>query len=142
MSNTGKTTYSSLRIFSDSDDPREIDDLLAIKRTRWTPKDSGAARANEKLIGKLRSIWSWESSTPPSSPPDEHVAVIVAKLEERREELAQVIARTWQADIVLSYGSDNGQGGVTLRPHLISRLARLSVGFSMDVALWEEDTDE
>lgn len=136
-----KATRSALRIFSETDDPEELNDLLGIRATRWRPQTSNAARINEKRTGQRRSIWSWESETAASASPAEHVSSLVSVLEEHRDAVATISSRGDQIDIVLSSCADNGQGGMALRPDLLYRIAKLKVGISIDLLLVDDAAD-
>lgn len=136
-----KTTRSALRIFSETDEVDELNNLLGLRATRWRPKTSNVARINERRTGERRSIWSWEPEIEPLASPAEHVSGLVSVLEEHQDALSTIASRGDQLDIVLSYASDNGQGGMTFRPDLLERMTRLGLGISIDLFLVEDESN-
>jgi len=99
-------TSSSFRVFSDTDSVEELNTLLHLQASGWHASDSKAARINEQLSGKVRSVWTWESTIPDRRPPEAHIEEILDMLGERPDALA-VIARepSWRAEIYLGYFS-------------------------------------
>lgn len=78
---------------------------------------------------------------PAFKPPAEHVSALLELLESRRDALLEVAENGWEACIVLSYASDNGQGGMTFTPKLLGPLVELHVGISIDVLLTGDDEE-
>jgi hypothetical protein len=62
----------------------------------------------------------------------EHLIWLLDQLEPKVNSIKS-IADEWKARIFCGFSSENGQGGVTLDPRLLRRLANLGIPFVLDL---------
>jgi hypothetical protein len=124
-----KRSRASLRIFSQARAAKEISTLLQTQSI-WSHEigDLVSSR-NPQGARQQTALWILESTVAPEDTLDAHIEEIVAFIESHRAVLDQLRANC-EIDISCFFSSENGQGGCTMEPSLLQRLA------AQNVALW------
>jgi len=111
--------------------PEETTDLLGIAPTRShrigdpiSPRITNAARKDH--------YYSLHANRPSTAPMHEHLEVLLAQLEPRREALEQLRGQA-QLCLFCGFSSSNGQGGFTLTPDLLQRISALGLELVLDL---------
>jgi hypothetical protein len=125
---------ASLGIYGDSFEPGRITDLLGLTPTRCGRKGEARSspRPNVKLPPRKNSFWLFSSSLLDHVPLQEHLLWIIEQLEAKREVLGE-LAKEYKVQFNCGFSSENGQGGCTFDPALLSRLSSFGIPLVLDL---------
>jgi len=88
---------------------------------------------SKRSTAVLKQHWLFiESGLPTSEPLERHLTSLCDRLEPVASKLAAITDRC-HYDIFCGFSSGNGQGGFTLSPGLLSRLAALAIELVVDL---------
>jgi hypothetical protein len=128
-------TYSTLRIFSDEVDPESVSKTLGFE-----PTDSfrtGDVHCQGKLRRKTNGWFFCTESSMDSKDTEEHIDLILAKLDGKGEAVATLQAAGCYLDI-FSFWTFDGQGGPSLTAEQMLMLGKLGIAVCWDVYADEE----
>lgn len=120
---------ASFRIFGETLMPEELGSVLSIPASRTHMK-------GQRHDGG-RSVWR-ESAWILNSPLDkkenlaEHVKWLLDRLEPKADAVKALCAK-YRVDIFCGFSSGSGQGGFTLDPETLARLAQLRIPVALDL---------
>jgi hypothetical protein len=119
---------ASLRVFSQSLNAAELVQALG------EPTVSRAAGDPVRQRGPKRgqSLWRLESKLHENTPLDQHIAALLDAIDAHREGF-DAIRQYCEIDIFCGIFSGGGQGGFTLEPDLIRRVAELGLAVGFDI---------
>lgn len=131
--NLSESNWSSatLRIFSDALSPDEI-----IAHTGILPDDMYRigdrvnGRSNSNTVHKTNAVF-FSSGLQKDKPLDEHLSALLTKIEDNCN--LDAVSALAIVDIFCGFSSENGQGGITLAPKLLGRLAALKLEVIIDL---------
>ena len=127
-------TFATLRIFSDSMHPDEIESILGLTATSKFPRDETSRyRHRRETHGWLFTT----ENTVESRDNGEHLKVIIALLTPRAEALHRLQSLGCNTDI-FCYWISSGQGGPGLDVEMMERLCSLKLAISWDMYFGEE----
>jgi hypothetical protein len=122
---------ASLRVFSDHLTPEELAAALGIRPDdSYRVGDRVSQRANPTAVRKTNAVFI-HSGLAKSSPLEDHLSALLAKLGNAGG--LRSLAGRAKMDVFCGFSSGNGQGGFTLSPELLSRLAALGVEVGFDL---------
>ena len=129
-SNIGALAIRSTRLSGD-----EITSLLALRPTPQATDGSSARQIDAfSLLAHEAATWIRESGLPRSAPLEEHLATLMAAMEDRVSALERVAADA-SIEVHLCFASDWGQGGLTVEHIDLARLAALPVHLAIELAV-------
>jgi hypothetical protein len=142
----GKWFRASLTILGEEVQPDEITRLLGVAPTRTHLR--GEPRSLHGKIAKLvwkDSLWLLTCPLTDDRDPAEHLIWLLDSVEPKLSVIKDLAAK-FRVKVFCGFSSMNGQGGFTLAPITLQRLARLGVPFSLDLyppdsALMDEGMD-
>jgi hypothetical protein len=126
----GKWATASLRIFSGRITDREIGDVLEVKATHTHAKGDRISPHHTAV----RREWAWFLRSPLGKDRSvtEHLKWILDAIEPRSDALKTLFGEC-RIDLFCGLASLHGQGGFTLDPVTLRRLANLSVNLGLDL---------
>jgi len=130
-------TFSTLRLYHDDIAPSEVTRRLSRQPSKHFTK--GDIRGKR---GRLYEINGWFLSSEnkvQSCDSRKHIDWIIDQIWDKREELSQLIKEGWKADIASFWVSNSGNGGPSLSPCQMERLAQLAIEVWGDVYFAHED---
>ena len=130
-------TFSTLRMYHDKVTPSEITQRLGVQPSKYFAK--GDIRTKR---GKLYEINGWFLSSEhkvDSRDPRKHIDWVIDQIWNKKEVVLQLIQEGWSADISSYWVSSSGNGGPTLSPYQMERLAKLDIEVWWDVYLSYDD---
>lgn len=127
-----KWTAGSIRITSRTVTAREVSDRLGLTADRQFERGSLLSTRNPGGARRETSVWIRSSGLPDDSDLTDHVRTLVELVDGRREELASLSAAC-TLDLVLGFGSENGQGGGVLPAHLLAEVGALGLDIVLDL---------
>jgi ubiquitin C-terminal hydrolase len=122
---TCNKTYVTLRLYSDRLSPQEITKFLGIEPSATFEKDIEKANHNAWFLTSEGSINSKDSRR--------HIDFLADKLLPIRERLKILASQSAKIDISCFWSSESGQGGPTLSPQQLSKLAELEIELWFDI---------
>ncbi|MGB6975338.1 MAG: DUF4279 domain-containing protein [Terracidiphilus sp.] len=126
-----KWSRATFRIFGDSLGLEEVTSSLGIQATSSGLK--GEILSSSRLKKPLRtSIWRLASPLNTEQPLEDHLNWLLDVLEPKSDVVSK-LAKEFDVDFFCGFSSANGQGGFTLDPALLARLARLTVPLFLDL---------
>jgi hypothetical protein len=126
----GKWSRASLSIGGDALRPDQISSTLGLAPTRSGVK--GERSSSRHSVAKRTSFWLLTCPLSYSLPPAKHLTWLLDQLEPKLN-LIRSIAEEWNVTLFCSFSSENGQGGVTIDPSLLRRLANFGIPFVLDL---------
>ena len=126
----GKWARASFRAWSDELPPDVIRDALGLDEGELRPK--GVDRAGRPAPGRKAHVFRLASGLAPSEPLERHLSVLCDRIEPLASKIDGLRDRC-DFDLFCGFGSLNGQGGFTLSPALLRRLAALNIAVSLDL---------
>ena len=130
LAEDAKWSRATFRAWSDHVPPESIADALGVRPTQLHRKGDPVSKRSKAL--RTKHCILIESSLPTSQPLEDHLVALCDVLEPVASELAAMNARC-EYDIFCGFGSGNGQGGFTLSPKLLARLAALPIELVVDL---------
>ena len=132
-------TYVTLRIFHDALEPPTISELLGITPTRsWR---RGEAHGTRQVVVFPTGAWLLSSESAIASQDSvRHLDWLLTEVEPRHGELRGLRDAGHRIDISCYWVSATGQGGPTLTPDIMRRLAKLELALWFDVYFADDDT--
>jgi hypothetical protein len=136
VSSDVKWSKASFRVFSSSLTAAEITTRLELTPTR--SHEAGDPVSLRRLNAPVRHKAGWllESGLNASEPMDRHLSALLEQLEPKLDRL-QALASACRMDFFCGFSSRTGQGGFTLEPELLARLA-LIPGLGLDLDLYPQ----
>ena len=127
-------TFATLRIFSDSMHPDEIERILAIPGTKKIPRDPSSPYRPRRET----NLWEWcTREIMDSTDNSAHLAALIDRLVPRGHALGELRARGCQTDIC-NYWVSSGQGGPWLDIGTMRTLVDLGLPIWWDVYFADE----
>ena len=130
LSDDAKWSRATFRVWSDALSPEMIAGALGLKPTELHRK--GEAVSKRTTAVRKEHCIRIESSLPTSDPLQRHLEALCDLIEPVAQKLA-AIADQCEYDIFCGFSSGNGQGGFTLSPELLNRLAALKIELVVDL---------
>lgn len=126
----GKWFSASLVIAGETLQPDEIGYRLGLTPTRTRLR--GEPRSpNSKLVWN-HSSWQLDSQLSDNREPVDHLNSLLDLLEPKSSAIKEVVGE-FHVEIFCGFSSENGQGGFTLGPAMLGRLARLGIPLTLDL---------
>lgn len=127
-----KWSRASFRVFSNRLNSTAIASELQMEP--FESYDVGDLILPKKADGPRRkeAFWSLSSSMETSDSLESHIAELVSFIESNRAVIEQLRPHC-VIDLFCSFSSDNGQGGITLKSDLLTRLAVLRIDLIIDL---------
>ncbi|MGB7158009.1 MAG: DUF4279 domain-containing protein [Tepidisphaeraceae bacterium] len=130
LSEHAKWSRATFRISSNELSPEAMGDALGLRPTASHRKGELVSKRSAGV--RKEHCIRIESALPTSDPLERHLAALCDLLEPVAPKLAG-IAHDCEYDIFCGFSSGNGQGGFTLSPELLNRLAALKVELVVDL---------
>ena len=130
LAEDAKWSRATFRVWSHDVPPESIGDTLGLRPTKLLRKGEPVSKRSNALR-KEHGI-QIESALPTSEPLERHLDSLCDLLEPVASKL-EAITRSCEYDIHCGFSSGNGQGGFTLNPNLLSRLAALRIELVVDL---------
>lgn len=127
-------TYATLRIFSGSMHPDEIESMLGLAATRKAPRDQTSRYRHRREANGW--FFSTEGSVD-SRDNDVHLGAIITLLTPRAEALRRLQSLGCETDI-FCYWVSSGQGGPGLEVKMMEHLCSLRLAISWDMYFGDE----
>ena len=125
--------WSSAAFCADSEtlSPDQMESIIGLQPTRSHRIGEPRSKLTKRGVYN-RHYYSIQSTISDGEPLDAHIEEILSVLEPRMDNVKRLAS---QASLCLfcGFSSGNGQGGFSLSPHLLSRLARLGVEVVLDL---------
>ena len=132
MEDDGSWSAARLRVFSPDLTPEELAAALVVPPDQsYRTGDRVSLRSGSEVVRKTNAVFV-DSGLPENRPLDEHLEALVAKLEPAAAGLRSLSGRA-KADVFCGFSSANGQGGFSLSPRLLARLAALGLDIGFDL---------
>jgi len=125
-----KWSKAGLRIFSKTIHPSEVGKLLGLEATKTHIK--GTLRSHRLDVIWPTSMWLLNSPLSDHIEMADHLRYLLDLLDPRMHTLEQ-LSRECDIDLFCGFSSGNGQGGFTLDPVTLSRLAALRMPLILDL---------
>lgn len=131
MSGEGKWSSAALCAHSDTLTPEQMEEIFGMRPSR--SHRMGESRSTRARSGTHdRHFYSIHSTTSDSEPLSSHIEELLSVLEPRVERLKRLSGEA-SLRLFCGFSSGNGQGGFSLSPELLSRLARLGIEVVFDL---------
>jgi len=128
-----KWTRASFGVYAETFDPEEITMRLGLQPSLVRMKgDIISTRYDPQQRRRKTSAWVLTCPLNPDAPMPEHLAWLLDQLEARRGVIRE-LAQKFKVLVVCGFSSENGQGGFTLEPTMLARLASLGIPLSLDL---------
>ncbi|WP_037599865.1 DUF4279 domain-containing protein [Streptacidiphilus rugosus] len=127
-----KWSAGAIRITSRTVTAGEISCHLGITADQQFERDSLMSPRNPASARRETSVWIRRSGLPNDSDLADHVRVLVALVDGRREELAS-LSVDCDLELCLGFGSENGQGGCVLPARLLTEVGALGLDIVLDL---------
>ncbi|MFI1398636.1 DUF4279 domain-containing protein [Streptomyces sp. NPDC020681] len=127
-----KWSAGSLRITSRTISAEEISEALGLDPHDKFEQGSLAIPCNPDSFRRESSVWILTSGLGSDRWPDEHAAALIKLLEGRHEALAR-LAADCEVELLLGFGSENGQGGCVLPSDLLKEVGLLGIDVVLDL---------
>lgn len=128
----GKWTAVCLRIVSSELTCGDITSQIGLQPTKCHEKGTLASPRNPRSHRLESSAWILDSGLEDGADAKQHFEALLTLIEPRSDKLA-VLRSSCRIEFFIGYWSGNGQGGFVLPADLISRLASLSIDWSLDL---------
>jgi len=125
-----KWSHASFRVAGETLVPDQIGVLLGLEATRVGLKGERISQRHTAL--RRTSFWILMAPLADSLPLSEHLKWLLDVLEPKHDSIKS-IAQQHKADLFCGFSSANGQGGFTLDPGLLTRLATLGIPVELDL---------
>lgn len=131
---TCSKTYASLRLDHEDLDPERITGLLKIEPTWTQTKGVRCTRRSGKTFVPKIGVWLFSTKDRVASKDvRRHVDWLLTQLDGKDEALKRLQAEGVHTDIFCYWLSADGQGGPTLSPGIMRRLAELELEIGFDI---------
>ncbi|MFJ8045452.1 DUF4279 domain-containing protein [Kitasatospora sp. NPDC096147] len=127
-----KWSAGSIRITSATVTAAEISGRLGITADHQFERGSLMSPRNPASARRESSVWIRRSGLPDDSDLTDHVRVLVALVDGRRAELAG-LSVDCDLELLLGFGSENGQGGCVLPARLLAEVGALGLDIVLDL---------
>lgn len=127
-----KWSRASLRISSNTMSAAEITHTLGLKPTSSYEKGTPLSKRNPKSAVRQQSVWILESGLDSSQPLAQHIACLVALVEEKIDVLKKLLP-ICDIDIFCGFSSESGQGGFVLNAALLKRITAIPIDIVLDL---------
>ena len=124
-----KWSKASLLIFSDTLKPEEITARLGLIAS--TSHEKGASRLRVPIPWK-NSLWGLQSTLGDHRNLADHIQWLIDVIEPKADALKE-LSKHCKVLVFCGFASQNGQGGFTLTPPILARLAALNIPLSLDL---------
>lgn len=131
-------TFSTLRVYHDSISPSEVTARLGIRPTRQTVK--GEKRGKSSKIFANNGWFLESSKSVDSRDSRRHIDWIVDQLWNKKEEIPKMLQEGFKIDISSFWVSTSGNGGPTISPYQMARLADLQIEVWWDIYFSDDDS--
>jgi len=121
---------ASIRIFGEKLQPEEVEAALALKATRTHLK--GQPRSPVQKTVWRETLWSLRSPLSPDRSVGDHLTWLLDRLEPKLDAI-RALSADHRVDLFCGFSSGSGQGGFTLDPIILVRLANLGVPLVLDL---------
>jgi hypothetical protein len=128
----GKWSTATLRIASKDLSVEDISAALNIAPDRAFSKGSLASPRNPQSQRLEASVWLLESGLSNDRWPDEHIDALLSRISSSKLAICN-LAVSGQAELVLGYGSENGQGGCVIEAAILNELADFGLDLVLDL---------
>ena len=125
-----KWSKASLRIFSQTLTAEEITDRLQLTPSRSHTK--GLQKSSRVQISWKEHLWLLECPLGDESDLTRHLRWLLDKVETKADVLSN-LSGDCRLDFFCGFASENGQGGFTLDPTTLARLAALKIPVSLNL---------
>jgi hypothetical protein len=122
---------ASLRVFSRSLGAGELTHALG-NPTKSHDAGDPVSRHRPNATKHKTALWLLESGIGETAPLDQHIAVLLDAIDARRDDF-DAIRDECETDIFCGIFSDGDQGGFTLEPDIIRRLAEVGLAVGFDI---------
>ncbi|MET9513161.1 DUF4279 domain-containing protein [Streptomyces flavidovirens] len=127
-----KWSAGSLRITSRTISAAEISEALGIDPHDKFEQGGLAIPGNPESFRRESSVWIRRSGLGSDRWPEEHAAALIRLLEGRHEALGR-LAVDCEVELLLGFGSENGQGGCVLPADLLREVGLLGIDVVLDL---------
>jgi uncharacterized protein DUF4279 len=127
-----KWSAGSLRITSRTISAAEISEALGIDPHDKFEQGSLAIPCSPESFRRESNVWSRRSGLGSDRWPEEHAAALIRLLEGRHEALGRLEADC-EVELLLGFGSENGQGGCVLPAALLREVGLLGIDVVLDL---------
>ena len=124
-------TFSTLRVYHDIISPSEVTTRLGIQPTRQYVK--GERRGSRSKVFDFNGWFLASSETVDSLDSRRHIDWIVDQLWDRKKEIQKMLKEGFTIDISSYWVSTSGNGGPTISPYQMARLADLQIEVWWDI---------
>jgi uroporphyrin-III C-methyltransferase len=139
-----KWSKASLLIFSDTLEPKAIAERLGLSESKSHQK--GSLKGPRAPLPWKESLWCLQSPLGDERDMVEHLQWLLDVIEPKAEALKDLSKYCKKIIFFCGFSSSHGQGGFTLDPQLLVRLANLGIPFSLDLyppdAYWSSLAEE
>jgi hypothetical protein len=122
---------ASLRVFSRSLGAGELTRALG-EPTKSHDAGDPVSRHRPNSTRHKTALWLLESGIDETAPLDQHIAALLDRIDARRADF-DAIRQECEIDIFCGIFSDGDQGGFTLEPDIIRRLAEVGLALGFDI---------
>jgi hypothetical protein len=129
---TGKWSTASVRIVSEVLGVEDISTALNIVPDRAFAKGDLASPQNPRSQRLAASVWLLDSVLGNDRWPDEHIAMLLSRIADSQSAVRD-LAASGQAELMLGYGSESGQGGCVLSAEILKELADFGLDLVLDL---------
>ncbi len=130
-------TFSTLRVYHDAISPSEITTRLGIKPTRQTVK--GEKRGRGSKVFEFNGWFLTSRETVDSRDSRRHIDWIVDQLWNTKEVIQMMLLEGFKIDITSFWVSNSGNGGPTISPYQMARLADLGIEIWWDIYFSDDE---
>lgn len=130
IADRAKWFRAALRISGERLQPAEISSLLGLEPSRT--RLPGEPRSSNSNLVWSHALWCLESQLSDDRDPVDHLHWLLNLLEPKAA-LLQDLSGKFHLDFFCGFSSANGQGGFTLDPATLQRIARLGIPFTLDL---------
>ena len=127
-----KWSAGSVRITSKTLSPAEITARLGITPDEMFEKGSLTSPRNPNSHRRETHVWIRRSGLGNDRWPEKHAAALAGVFGRSREELSQ-LAPDCDLNLILGFGSENGQGSCVLSAQLLMEIAELGFHLILDL---------
>jgi hypothetical protein len=126
-----KWSSAAFCVHSDTLSPEQMEAIIGLPPTRSHRIGEPRSKSGKSGVHD-RHYFSIQSSVVESAALDAHIEEILSLIEPRKERLKQLESEA-SLCIFCGFSSGNGQGGFSLSPPLLSRLAHLGLAVVLDL---------
>jgi hypothetical protein len=125
-----KWSSASFRIGGERFEPGEIEAILGFSATSFKLK--GERLSPRLTMTRRNSVWVLKCPLSDQLPLQEHLEWLLNVLEPKLDAISG-LKQKHKIDLFCGFSSENGQGGFTLSPSILTRLSNLGISLVLDL---------